>query len=219
MWNYQSLKEAIILKEHGRNIQNLTRYLLSIEDRTERTEAAAAVVELLKQFNPNYDHSKEETEQRLYDHLHLMADFQLDIDAPYPEPSRDILQQKPKQVPYSSVKARFRHYGRNIENLVQHVKNLEDAQDRIAGFSYIGKLMKAKSAVWNHSHIDDALIFQDLRSLAGQELDIDLERVRSERLFDIAEYDDSNIPESYTIYVPEPAPKKKRLRPTKRKRI
>ena len=92
---YNTQKEAVILKEYGRNIQKLVNFLNTIEDRDKRTQSAKTLIELMKQINPNVRDTPEES-QKLWDDLYIMSDFSLEIDSPYPKPERSILLRKPE---------------------------------------------------------------------------------------------------------------------------
>ena len=44
---YNTERDSIIISEYGRNMQEMIRHLLQIEDRDKRTEAARFIVELI----------------------------------------------------------------------------------------------------------------------------------------------------------------------------
>ena len=88
MKNNEQLKQTIILKEYGKNIQRLVTHVAAMEDRERRTQSAYTLVELIKQLNPQL---KLESDQKLWDDLYIMSDFTLEIDGPYPEPEKELL--------------------------------------------------------------------------------------------------------------------------------
>ena len=115
---YNSQRSEIILKEYGRSVQKMVEHLRSIPDREKRTKLAGALIDLIKQLNPSIKEQQEDP-QRMWDDLYIMADFNLDLDIPYPIPPKDVLQKKPMRMAYPQSNVRFRHYGKNIEILVK----------------------------------------------------------------------------------------------------
>src|SRR4051794_40497389 len=107
---------GIVLKEYGRNIQKLVNHVISIPDRDTRTKYAKTLIELMKQINPNMKDTQEYG--KLWDHLYIMANFELDVECPFPLPEKSLLGKKPMRVDYNMHQLHFKHYGRNIELLI-----------------------------------------------------------------------------------------------------
>jgi hypothetical protein len=61
-------KQQLILKEYGKNIQQLVQHVVGIEDRERRTQSAYTIVEIIKQLNPSV---KQENDQKLWDDLYI----------------------------------------------------------------------------------------------------------------------------------------------------
>ena len=121
---YNSQRQHIILKEYGRNVQNLVAYIRTIVDKEKRTELAYTLIELIKQLNPTVRESVENP-QRLWDDLLIIADFDLDVNNPFSPPDKDILSKRPMTVPYPQTDVRYKHYGKNIEPLVKEAMKKE----------------------------------------------------------------------------------------------
>ncbi len=181
--DYNTSLPPLILKEYGRNIQKLVNYLKSIEDKEERLKNAHTLVELMKQIAPSVKETNE-TNQKLWDDMYIMSDFDLELDGPYPVPEEEILHKKPERVPYVNNRIRFKHYGRNIELLVKEAIKKEDPQEREDAIIYIGKLMKSFYSSWNKEVIDDAVILDNIKAISDGALDIDLEKVKEDNLFE-----------------------------------
>jgi hypothetical protein len=179
---YNTCRPTLILKEYGRNIQKLIDYLKTIEDRDKRNEDAAIMIELMKQINPAIK-DNQETSQKMWDDLFIMSNFELDVDSPFPIPNKEILLKKPEPVGYNFSEIRFKHYGRNIELLIQKAISIEDPEEKEAAVIYIGRLMKSFHSIWNKENIDDNTIIKNIRILSNRQLDIDLEKVQSGNLF------------------------------------
>ena len=65
----------------------MVEIMKGIEDRAKRSEQARAIVKVMETLNPQV-HQQENFEQKLWDHLYMIAGYDLDIDAPYPAPAR-----------------------------------------------------------------------------------------------------------------------------------
>jgi hypothetical protein len=186
MLEYNASRPDIILKEYGRNVQKLANYLSTIEDREERTRYAYTLIELMRQLNPSVKENNETT-QKLWDDLFIMTNFTLDVEAPYPPPEVDILTRKPKQVPYSTEPVRYRHYGKNLEKLIQEAGELEDEEERQAAIIYLGRLMKTFYGTWNRENVDDEVIIRDMKKMSRGKLTISAEEVKEKNLFEVSQ--------------------------------
>lgn len=181
--DYNSQRPHIILKEYGRNVQKLVEHIRNNPSKEKRTEMAFTLIELIKQLTPTIK-DQPDNPQRVWDDLYIIADFDLDIDGPYPKPERDILFKKPDRVDYPQSQVRFKHYGKNIEKLVKEALKIEDAQEREDAIIYLGKLMKTFYGNWNKETLDDSVILKDIQEMSGGALKMTIEKVREDNLFE-----------------------------------
>ncbi|MFD2202384.1 DUF4290 domain-containing protein [Shivajiella indica] len=191
MENRDSSKHSVTLKEYGKNIQRLAMHISEMEDREKRTQSAFALVELVKQLNPQM---KAENDQKIWDDIHIMSGFKLDVDGPYPKPAEDLLFRKPQRVGYPKGEVKFKHYGRNIEKLIEKAVEIEDDEEQEAAIIYIGQLMRSFHSTWNRDNFDDAIILDDIKTLSKGKLHIDLEKVREMGLFETNTRRDFKLP-------------------------
>jgi hypothetical protein len=180
---YNTSREAIILKEYGRNVQKLVNYIRTIPDKEKRTQMATTLIELIKQLAPVAKEAQENP-QRMWDDLYIMADFNLDVNNPFTTPDRTILFKKPRKMEYPKNDVRYRHYGKNIEKLVKEAMKKEDPKEREEAAIYIGKLMKTFFGAWNKETLDDSVIVKDIAILSQGKLTLSLDKVREENLFE-----------------------------------
>ena len=180
---YNSERPDIILKEYGRNVQKLVEYLRSIESKEKRTEMAYTLIELIKQLTPSIKEQGDDP-QRLWDDLYIIADFNLDVNNPFPVPEREILFKKPMRMNYPQSDVRFKHYGKNIEKLVKEALKKEDPQERQDAIIYLGKLMKTFYGNWNKETLDDSVILKDIQAMSGGALNMTIDKVREDNLFE-----------------------------------
>jgi Domain of unknown function (DUF4290) len=180
---YNTQRSGIILKEYGRNVQKLVDYIRTVPDKEKRTALATTLIDLIRQLNPTVK-DQPENPQRMWDDLYVIADFNLDVDAPYPMPTPEILNKKPMKMLYPQSDVRFKHYGKNIEQLVKEALKKDSPQDREEAVIYLGKLMKTFYGAWNKEILDDSVILKDIKNMSEGKLSLDLDRVREDNLFE-----------------------------------
>ncbi len=180
---YNSQRPHIILKEYGRNVQKLIEYIRNQPDKEKRTDLSYTLIELIKQLTPSIKEQGEDP-QRLWDDLYIIADFNLDVNSPFPVPEREILFKKPMKMAYPQSDVRFKHYGKNIEKLVKEALKKEDPQERQDAIIYLGKLMKTFYGNWNKETLDDSVILKDIQAMSGGALNMTIDKVREDNLFE-----------------------------------
>lgn len=183
MYEYNTSKPRLVLAEYGRNIQKLVEYLSTIEDREKRNRYANTLIELMRQLNPDVKEGSEST-QKLWDDLYIMSNFSLDVDSPFPVPEEEILTKKPEKVLYHKDPIRYKHYGKNMEMLIEKVASLTDPEEKKAAVIAIGKLMKGFYSTWNKDNVEDEVILKNIRELSRDQLDIPIDEVKQGNLFD-----------------------------------
>jgi hypothetical protein len=181
-FEYNTQRPGIILKGYGRNVQKLVEFIRQEPDKEKRTRMAHTLIELIKQLAPVAKEGAENP-QRMWDDLYIIADFNLDVNNPFPIPDRETVFKKPQRMPYPQTEVRYRHYGKNMEYLVQEALKKEGSEREDAAI-YLGKLMKTFYASWNKETLDDTVIIKDLKNLSKGELTLDLDKVREENLFE-----------------------------------
>ncbi len=157
------------MKEYGSNVQKLVEHIVSIPDKETRTKHAHILVELMRQIHPQMrdgaDYSK-----KLWDDLYIMANFDVDVDSPFPAPPKEILGKRPKQIPYTQSKLKHKFYGRNLELLVLKAMLAETFDERKAFVSYLVKLMKTFYLSWNRDSVETNVCMNQILELSGGRL-------------------------------------------------
>ena len=171
---YNTEREKIVISEYGRNIQVMIRHLMEIEDRKQRTEAAYFIVNVMAQMNPQVKESNDYM-HKLWDHLHIIANYELDVDGPYPKPTPEMQKQKPEHVGYQKNSIRYGHYGQYIYDVVKKVKEMEDGPKKQAILINIANQMKRDYLNWNRDTVNDLLILDDLYKISGEEIALPME--------------------------------------------
>jgi hypothetical protein len=169
-FDYNTSRKKLVLPEYGRNIHMMVDYLKTVEDKEERTRLAHAVVAVMGNLNPHL-RDINDFKHKLWDHLALIADFELDIEYPYDPPRAETFLEKPKRVPYGTNSILFRHYGKSIENIVGAAIELSESQEKNALVNIIANHMKKSYLTWNRESVDDEVILNDLKRISKGKLD------------------------------------------------
>ena len=168
---YNSQRPYLLLREYGRNVQQLAEHLTTLEDKEKRSELAEVLIKLMKQLNPSVKEANSENPQRIWDHLHVMAGFKLDIDSEFDAPTPDTIFQKPDKVAYDQKELKFRNYGRNVELLMDQAMEMDDEEERLSVVKLIARLMRTFHAAWNKETLSNEVICQHLKSMSKGKLD------------------------------------------------
>ena len=174
-------------------------YAKTIEDRDERTQMANLIIDAMALVNPKV---KERTDYRriLWDHLMIMADFDLDVDCPYPIDREETEALKPQPIKYSDSAIRYRHYGRALEDMIRAVAEMPEGEEKSVLAQQIAHTMKRQYLQWNRDTVDDALITDQLTELSGGRLQLpaDFHYTDTKELLSTINASQANKPESGT---------------------
>lgn len=166
--DYNTSKEKIALPEYGRNFQNMVELIESVENKEERTKMAYILVKVMSNLLP----SKHESyfDRKMWDQLHIMSNFKLDVDSPYPAPSLEDVSRKPNKISYRDNLVRYRHYGRIIQSMVAKVAAMEEGEEKQECVHALANQMKKLYLIWNRDVVEDDLIINDLHSISSGDL-------------------------------------------------
>jgi hypothetical protein len=170
-YDYNTSRSRLILPEYGRNIQKMVEYIMSVEDRNERNRLAQAVIIIMGNMNPHL-RDINDFKHKLWDHIAIMSDFQLDIDYPYEIPTPEEFSEKPRRVSYSDNDIRFRHYGRIIELMIEEATKFPEGEEKDELIRLIANHMKKSYMTWNRDSVTDEIIFHDLHELSKHRLTV-----------------------------------------------
>ena len=169
--DYNTQRKRMALPEYGRNVQKMIDHIKTIEDRDERNRAARTVIQIMGNLNPHL-RDVGDIKHKLWDHLAIIAQFELDIDSPFPPPEKEKLLEKPDKVDYMNGEVKYLHYGRVVEMMVEVAIEMPVAEEREYLTILIANQMKKSAAAWNRGNVSDDVIFKDLVELSGEKLSI-----------------------------------------------
>ena len=163
---YNTEVEKLAMPEYGRNILKMVEQMKAIGDRAKRSEQARAIVKVMETLNPQV-HQQENFEQKLWDHLYMIAGYDLDIDAPYPAPVPEFVNSRPEKIPLNTRPIKARHYGRNIESIIDLIASEPEGDVKTAMIRSLAIYMRQQYLIWNKDTVADETIFADIERLSG----------------------------------------------------
>ncbi|MCH5330309.1 MAG: DUF4290 domain-containing protein [Alistipes sp.] len=178
--NYNYTRRKLFLPEYGRHIQEMVDSLLDIEDRRERTRQAKAVIAVMGNLNPLLRDTADFT-HKLWDHLIIMSDFKLDVDSPYPLPTRQDLTVVPGKLAYPQSHVSHKHYGKYIGRMIRRIGEAAAGTDTVQEVDNVARFMHMKSFEYNQEHPNHEVIAKDIREMSGNAIELDEETLNNLR--------------------------------------
>jgi hypothetical protein len=171
--DYNTTRDALIIKEYGRNVQELVKYALSIEDKDKRTKLGHIIISVMRQVNPSpTSNPTDEYIKKLWNHLYMISDYKLDIDYPVEVSKNEIINHNPEHVDYKDNKIRYRFYGKNTELILIGIAEKEESPERLALLVAMANQMKEMYIAWNKSIVGDDLIDKHIQDLTDGKLSL-----------------------------------------------
>jgi len=171
-FDYNSTRSKLLLSEYGRNVQNMVKYIVNLPTKEERNKCAAVVIDLMGFLNPHL-RDVADFKHKLWDHLHIISNFQIDVDSPYPPPDPEKIHEKPEPLKYPHQRIKYKHYGKTIELMIIKAKSIQEPERRNHMVQAIANFMKMAYVQWNKDSVADETILSHLYELSGGELKLD----------------------------------------------
>ena len=168
---YNAERSHLIIPEYGRHLQKLIDQATVIEDRAERNKIAKYIIQVMGSLNPHL-RDVPDFQHKLWDQIFIMSDFKLDVDSPYPIPSREVLQLKPDVLQYPQNFPKYRFYGNNIKYMIDVANGWEEGELKSALIKVIANHMKKSYLSWNKDTVKDDVIFEHLYELSGGKINL-----------------------------------------------
>lgn len=168
---YNAERPHLIIPEYGRHLQKLIEQAVVLENRVERNKAAKYIISVMGSLNPHL-RDVPDFQHKLWDQIFIMSDFKLDVDSPYPIPSREMLEQKPERLAYPQNFPKYRFYGNNIKYMIDVANKWEDGDLKTALIMVIANHMKKSFLSWNKDTVKDEVIFEHLLELSGGRINL-----------------------------------------------
>lgn len=179
-FDYNTTRKKLILAEYGRNVQNMVKYIVELPTKDERNRYAQVVIDLMGFLNPHL-RDVADFKHKLWDHLHIISDFKIDVDSPYPKPSEDAIRFKGAPLTYPQQRIKYKHYGKTVELMINRAKTIEEPERKQQMVQSIANFMKMAYVTWNKDSVADETIIKDLREMSNGALQLE-ENVNLQRV-------------------------------------
>jgi hypothetical protein len=183
--DYNSQRSQIVLKEYGRNIQQIAEQIATLPDEEDRTRQAEALLALMKQLNPKLKDSQD-IETKLWHHLHIVSNNSLNLPNSPEQALSPGLNINPEVVPYTTDNVKLKNFGKNIEKIAEETAKIEDPEKREERIIYLAQLMKRYYNSWNNEKLEDTQVIALLDRMTQGKLSISLTKVQEEDLFNVS---------------------------------
>ena len=169
---YNSNREDLIIPEYGRHIHKMVNQAIECNNKDERNNMAKAIIGVMGNLNPHL-RDVPDFQHKLWDQLFIMSQFQLDVDSPYPKPSKEIFEQKPEKLNYPQNHPKYRFYGNNIKKMIDVAVSWEDGEMKTQLVYVIANHMKKCFLNWNKDTVEDTVIYEHLFELSNGKISLD----------------------------------------------
>ena len=169
--DYNTEREKLDMPEYGRNVLKMVELMKADPDREKRSRQARAIIKVMELLNPqvrtldNFDH-------KLWDHLYMIAGYDLDVDSPYPAPVESEMKTRPVPIPMKGEKIKATHYGRNIEKIIGLLCEEPESEIKTEMIRSLAIYMRQQYLIWNKDSVSDETIFQDIEKLSDYKLKV-----------------------------------------------
>lgn len=167
--DYNSVREKLIIPEYGRNVQKMIQHALTIDDREKRTSYVKYIVGVMTQMHISTG-SYGDYHHMIWDHMHIIADYKMDVDAPYPIPDKEAIEAKPRTLKYSGGRIKYKPYGANIEKMIKLAVTYEEGEEKVSLVENIANHLKKAYLNWNRDSVEDEVILNHLAVLSDGKL-------------------------------------------------
>lgn len=179
--DYNTQREKLMLPEYGREVQKMVSHAVSLPTKAERQKCAETIIRIMDRMYPqNRDHA--DHRQKLWDHLALMSNFQLDIDYPFDVSQAREMTNKPEPMPYPMTRIPVRHYGKMMFEVFEHLKTMPAGKERDELVRVTANQMKRMLLQWSHGTTDDEKVANDLERYTDGQIKLDLKTFKFDKI-------------------------------------
>ena len=168
---YNTEREHLIIPEYGRHMQKMIHHAKTRETKEERQKLAKSIIAVMGNMQPHL-RDVPDFQHKLWDQLFIMANFELDVDSPYPKPSKEELEERPEGLDYPQNFPKYRFYGNNIKTMIDVCNTWEEGDLKEALIFTIANHMKKCFLNWNKDTVEDDVIYKHLYELSGGKINL-----------------------------------------------
>ncbi len=167
--SYNTERAQLHIQEYGRNVQNMINFAKQIESREERNLAARAIIDVMGQLNPHLRDVEDYT-HKLWTHMYIMSNFEIDVDSPYEIPEPETLSERPKIMKYPRNSSKYGHFGYYAERMIKETVTVEDQEEKDYLTELLANLLKKNYLTFHTQNVENSAITSHLRELSKGQL-------------------------------------------------
>ncbi|WP_242121293.1 DUF4290 domain-containing protein [Aestuariivivens sediminicola] len=168
---YNTEREHLIIPEYGRHIQKMINYAKTRESKEEREKLSKAIIAVMGNLQPHL-RDVPDFQHKLWDQLFIMSNFELDVESPFPKPSKELFEERPEPLKYPQNHPKYRFYGNNIKTMIDVANTWEEGELKEALIYTIANHMKKCFLNWNKDTVEDDVIYDHLYELSGGKINL-----------------------------------------------
>ena len=161
--DYNTERQSMVMAEYGRVVQDMVKYCISIQDREERQQCAQAIVAVMANISQE-KLTNIDVQQKMWNHLAVISDFQLDIDYPVEIIKKEEVEEQPAPMALPQSKIRARFYGRILEQALDTLAKMPDGEERDALTCKVANQMKQSLFTWNPDVMSEDKVIRDIQA-------------------------------------------------------
>ena len=179
--DYNTQRDKLILPEYGREIQQMVDHAVSLPDKAERQRCAETIIDIMARKD-SQSRNTTDYRQKLWDHLALMSNFQLDIDYPCDVSKALKIATKPEPLPYQNNRIAVRHYGKMLLEVMEKLKTMPPGEARDKLVKHTANQMKRNLVQWGHGSVENEKVAANIERLTDGAIKLDLKTFRFDKI-------------------------------------
>ncbi len=162
---YNTEKTHLTMPEYGRAIHEMVEHCLTIADRQERLVCAQKIVSVMANVGQERL-ANPEIQTKLWNHLALISNYQLDIDYPIEIIPQAESNTHPEPMPLPQNQIRHRHYGYIVEEALELLTKMPEGEERDALVCQTANRMKQNLFTWAPDTMSEEKVKHDIETYA-----------------------------------------------------
>lgn len=175
--DYNTHRSKMRMPEYGRSIHLMVEHCKKIENRAERQACAETIINTMKMLRPDI-RLQTDYKQRLWDHLAIMSNFELDIDYPYDVTNAKRASERPDPLPIVKRRIPVRHYGNLVFSTLDYICNMRPGPERDELVRLVANQMKRDLMTYGNASPDNDRVISDIANFTDGKIQIDPENFK-----------------------------------------
>tara|TARA_Y100001968_G_C19306236_1_gene691769 strand:- start:438 stop:1049 length:612 start_codon:yes stop_codon:yes gene_type:complete len=172
---YNTELKPLIIPEYGRHIHSMIDSLREIKDDQKRNQQAKVLINIMGNLNTHL-RDVDEYKHKLWDHLFIMCNNEIEIESPYPKPEL-IKTTLKERIENTQGSVKNKHYGKLIVLLIREAVKIKDQETKTYAIDRIAQQMKRSYLNWNQTNVQDEKIWADLEAFSEENLNLDKTKI------------------------------------------